>query len=214
MASVLRWRTNERACERYEWRNDGTHEPGHNDESLVLQRLLDLLFLLFLGLSAVNTSPSLPPAHLLELPREVLRDVELEVASTPRAVYLNVAGHAVHLILERTKSQHDIYRTRDHSHVMSRTYELHEICEREAVGRLLTTVTFQRLHIEAFLAFEMESVQRTGEQENGVVHERHLGLQHRITELSVRPRPRSYLQTKACPMLTRTVSAVTPSVRL
>jgi len=172
------------------------------------------MLLLLLGESASDTSSSLPRAHLLEQYSEVLHDVELELASSPRAVYLNVAGHAVHLILERTKSQHDIYGTREHSHVTSRTYELHEVCEREAVGRLVNAVTFQLLHIEAFLAFEMESVQRTGEQEHGVVHERHLGLQQRITELSVRPRPRAYLRTLACPILTRTVSAVTPSVRL
>ena len=88
------------------------------------------------------------------------------------------------------------------------------MCEREAVGRLVNTVTVQRLHIETFLAFEMESVQRAGEQEHGVVHERHLGLQQHITKLSVRPRPRAYLQIQACPVLTRTVSAVTPGVRL
>lgn len=185
-------RTNERACERYEKRTGGTHDSGRNDESLELQRLLDLLLYLFLGQSAVDTSPSLPPAHLLELPREVLHDVELEFASSPILVYLNAAGHAVHLILERTKSQHDMYGTRDHSHVTSRTYELHEVCEREAVGRLMNVVTVQLLHIEGFLAFEMESVQRTGEQEHGVVHERHLGLQQRITELSVGPRRRAY----------------------
>lgn len=67
----------------------------------------------------------------------------------------------------------------------SRTYELHKVCERKAVGRLVNTVTVQGLYIEAFLAVEMESVQRPGEQEHGVMHERHLSLQQRITGLSV-----------------------------
>lgn len=137
---------------------------------------MDLLLFFRLGLSAVDTTPSLPPAHLFELPHEVLHDVELEVASLPRAVYLNVASHAVHLILQRTKSQQQIYPTPDHSHLTSRTYELHEVCEREAVGRLDKTITVQRLHSEVIFAFEMESVQRTGEQVHGVMHERHLSL--------------------------------------
>jgi hypothetical protein len=51
------------------------------------------------------------------------------------------------------------------------------------MGPLVHDVTSQGLHFKTFLDFEVESMQRPGEQENSVVHERHLRLQHCVTGL-------------------------------